>query len=157
MRGCFQDYSQKDHLDHVLPAYAGMFLTMATATGNKGCSPRVCGDVSVAMLNEGLRESFSPRMRGCFPQFLFDSYIRLVLPAYAGMFLSQQTPKSLRVSSPRVCGDVSKLFSIKRSTLKFSPRMRGCFSREWAARCVVEVLPAYAGMFLGKWTTFGLS
>ena len=88
-------------------------------------------------------------MRGCFLASNLTRVITIVLPAYAGMFLRPLPKVILPLCSPRVCGDVSKGVAFTPEQAKFSPRMRGCFSREWAARCVVEVLPAYAGMFLG--------
>ncbi len=50
----------------VLPAYAGMFLSINDLRQAFQSSPRVCGDVSRAVeLSQELMQ-FSPRMRGCF-------------------------------------------------------------------------------------------
>ena len=103
MRGCFRTLLVIREVEHAFPAYAGMF-------------PEIGGS-----------QLLSPRMRGCF----YESTERLIsykaFPAYAGMFPKRFMRKVLLTSFPRVCGDVSKLFSTRRSMLKLSPRMRGCF------------------------------
>ena len=109
--------------------------------------PRVCGDVSSSKLLQKSVPWFSPRMRGCFSATFYLVDYFMVFPAYAGMFPSANYPKQDDLGFPRVCGDVSKLFSTKRSTRKFSPRMRGCFSNSFSWWSRYSVFPAYAGMF----------
>ena len=89
--------------------------------------PRVCGDVSVAVLDKRLREAFSPRMRGCFSDASAKKDQSKVFPAYAGMFLHQGLLPWGWFSFPRVCGDVSTSEKQQASIPGFSPRMRGCF------------------------------
>ena len=109
------------------PAYAGMFLTPKCERKISVCFPRVCGDVSVLLNSGSAVWELSPRMRGCF-RVAFEADRSLeAFPAYAGMFPKHTKASFLQGRFPRVCGDVSRLFSIKRSTLKLSPRMRGCF------------------------------
>ena len=66
MRGCFQGCPAALRSSSVLPAYAGMFLSIKIYVLTIDGSPRVCGDVS--RKNRPLLRSlwFSPRMRGCF-------------------------------------------------------------------------------------------
>ena len=90
---------------------------------------------------------FSPRMRGCFWAARCVVEAKSVFPAYAGMFPILRELHIACLGFPRVCGDVSKLFSTKRSTRKFSPRMRGCFSNSFSWWSRYSVFPAYAGMF----------
>ena len=71
----------------VLPAYAGMFLSIKIYVLTIDGSPRVCGDVSGVAYALVVPRWFSPRMRGCFYEFL---------KKHSGL-----------PSSPRVCGDVS--------------------------------------------------
>ena len=73
----------------VLPAYAGMFLTLHPTSFRRSSSPRVCGDVSVKLAK--------------------NRFTRRVLPAYAGMFPTGSAHSEESRRSPRVCGDVSKL------------------------------------------------
>ena len=108
MRGCFRDrYPLKDEL-RVLPAYAGMFPSLAAEMCALACSPRVCGDVSRSHQDERRPRGFSPRMRGCFHRTARGLYKKLVLPAYAGMFPPVRIRLKPLLRSPRVCGDVSK-------------------------------------------------
>ena len=72
----------------VLPAYAGMFLSIKIYVLTIDGSPRVCGDVSRTIQNRNCRRWFSPRMRGCFQKKPPPSEVSMVLPAYAGMFLA---------------------------------------------------------------------
>ena len=109
--------------------------------------PRVCGDVSKARRRMDSRSSFSPRMRGCFPGLTVLDDDSKVFPAYAGMFLGR-SPLDIPFSGfPRVCGDVSELIPIQLADIGFSPRMRGCFSDSRRYFLILEVFPAYAGMF----------
>ena len=127
MRGCFRSSSSFPDPEAVLPAYAGMFLPPSEISTPGPCSPRVCGDVSEKLLWVKEDDKFSPRMRGCFYVPLVDLWLPLVLPAYAGMFPYSSSPQFKMQSSPRVCGDVSKLWFGNCRYTAFSPRMRGCF------------------------------
>ena len=141
--------SIKGTIGVVLPAYAGMFPTHRAAHSRDLGSPRVCGDVSHENGQRPIEESFSPRMRGCFPKGFSNCINWPVLPAYAGMFPGAEVPKGLSNCSPRVCGDVSSLEGLPDRRTRFSPRMRGCFRLSVRERVQELVLPAYAGMFLG--------
>ena len=133
MRGCFLEYCACSCTISVLPAYAGMFPAPIDIISARGSSPRVCGDVSPRINDEQLEISFSPRMRGCFRKTIQINILQKVLPAYAGMFPRARFEREGCDSSPRVCGDVSKIRERTRSVTRFSPRMRGCF-REYFLR-----------------------
>ena len=109
MRGCFQRSFYGLVAGEVLPAYAGMFLLCPAISAGLFGSPRVCGDVSLAMFAPLLSHRFSPRMRGCFSRVRLDRHRHGVLPAYAGMFLAVSTAAMSSAGSPRVCGDVSRI------------------------------------------------
>ena len=111
----------------VLPAYAGMFLKSIINFRRSLSSPRVCGDVSLPARFRMHGSLFSPRMRGCFWARTAGFNEVFVLPAYAGMFLVSEREANGPFGSPRVCGDVSGTFPLR--------RLGGL------------VLPAYAGMF----------
>ena len=68
MRGCFQAVLNKEIYAQVFPAYAGMFPVVTGRLSKTYSFPRVCGDVSGALIFEMLLSKFSPRMRGCFYQ-----------------------------------------------------------------------------------------
>ena len=91
-------------------------------------------------------------MRGCFLNAVLVAEASVAFPAYAGMFPSQQTPKCLRVSFPRVCGDVSHICDSASLARQLSPRMRGCFYGRRITSFLERAFPAYAGMFLKRFT-----
>ena len=133
MRGCFRHRISHRRSCKVLPAYAGMFPAADCNTICGQRSPRVCGDVSSNTAHVAARSAFSPRMRGCFRKTIQINILQKVLPAYAGMFPRARFEREGCDSSPRVCGDVSKIRERTRSVTRFSPRMRGCF-REYFLR-----------------------
>ena len=147
MRGCFSKFRHQVLFVAVLPAYAGMFLRPQDLCVSRTSSPRVCGDVSKFQLYGVAGMEFSPRMRGCFLASNLTRVITIVLPAYAGMFLRPLPKVILPLCSPRVCGDVSRTPAVKLLGIRFSPRMRGCFSQHIPEEQIAIVLPAYAGMF----------
>ena len=73
----------------------------------------------------------------------------MAFPAYAGMFLRSFLPLAGLVRFPRVCGGVSSQPRIGITSVKLSPRMRGCFYIREMRIARDAVFPAYAGMFLG--------
>ena len=150
MRGCFRVATAHRTLNHVLPAYAGMFLAQSCRILWATSSPRVCGDVSMCILRWDPPDEFSPRMRGCFQIAKLGITQEEVLPAYAGMFLESSSASPDKTGSPRVCGDVSRAVRLRCAAAAFSPRMRGCFRMISDLQPGEVVLPAYAGMFPGR-------
>ena len=110
MRGCFCAQTRRIRTSLVLPAYAGMFPATPPFIESLVCSPRVCGDVSECKCMMHRRQSFSPRMRGCFRSAAHPADVKRVLPAYAGMIPGFFLRLGYPTSSPRVCGDVSTSF-----------------------------------------------
>ena len=111
--------------------------------------PRVCGDVSGAERYHLAGNGLSPRMRGCFRVSDQVRYPDRAFPAYAGMFPAHGSHYVECGSFPRVCGDVSSQPRIGITSVKLSPRMRGCFYIREMRIARDAVFPAYAGMFLG--------
>ena len=150
MRGCFRPPSRKEPTRSVFPAYAGMFPSSGLGTGMHCRFPRVCGDVSYPVRQNFRYQTFSPRMRGCFPYPAACTAHHKVFPAYAGMFLSGHSLLRQLKGFPRVCGDVSVTMPGSADALGFSPRMRGCFRLPRVIFWQLVVFPAYAGMFLSQ-------
>ena len=125
-----------------------MFLLSFHRPSVEACSPRVCGDVSGAIVQDSLGNQFSPRMRGCFHVHPPLGSSRRVLPAYAGMFPGRSRTETAADGSPRVCGDVSRKNRPLLRSLWFSPRMRGCFWRYGRLVSVLEFSPRMRGCFL---------
>ena len=126
-----------------------MFLPEGSIILSDKGFPRVCGDVSLRkqMLSRAIK--LSPRMRGCFRVSDQVRYPDRAFPAYAGMFPAHGSHYVECGSFPRVCGDVSSQPRIGITSVKLSPRMRGCFYIREMRIARDAVFPAYAGMFLG--------
>ena len=89
-------------------------------------------------------------MRGCFRVSDQVRYPDRAFPAYAGMFPAHGSHYVECGSFPRVCGDVSSQPRIGITSVKLSPRMRGCFYIREMRIARDAVFPAYAGMFLAS-------
>ena len=108
--------------------------------------PRVCGDVSETSSADHRNGPLSPRMRGCFYPAMSFPLEKTAFPAYAGMFPASCTRSAAGSRFPRVCGDVSSQPRIGITSVKLSPRMRGCFYIREMRIARDAVFPAYAGM-----------
>ena len=114
MRGCFYRMRECFSQNLVFPAYAGMFPSSGLGTGMHCRFPRVCGDVSYPVRQNFRYQTFSPRMRGCFPYPAACTAHHKVFPAYAGMF-------------PVVTGRLSKTYSF--------PAYAGMFLEHSSLKC----------------------
>ena len=107
--------------------------------------PRLGGGVSGGVGRcAGLLRSSPPR-RGCFPQFLLDSYIRLVFPASAGVFLTRSRNCEPTTSLPRLGGGVSGFFESLLQSLRVFPASAGVFPRNLPAVIAGVGLPRLGG------------
>ena len=109
--------------------------------------PRVRGDVPKLWTRPDYCSQFSPRARGCSPQWIGPAYGTNVFPACAGMFLTPREVLIHAVSFPRVRGDVPPYPNPEYPSQKFSPRARGCSSGSGCGVGTSPVFPACAGMF----------
>ena len=147
MRGCSRGVDRLFSQKSVVPAHAGMFPT-ATRYGSCDASgPRACGDVPDIVVIAAPRDVWSPRMRGCSPIGAVLWSRSPVVPAHAGMFPPHVLCVLTIVSGPRACGDVPLSHAARRSSIAWSPRMRGCSQRVVVVEGDLLVVPAHAGMF----------
>ena len=72
----------------------------------------------------------------------------LVFPAYAGVFLDFCSIFGGFLCLPRIRGGVSRICGDLSFMFWSSPHTRGCFSIDPPAVVIVQVFPAYAGVFL---------
>ena len=107
------------------------------------------GDVPPETTFFPLKDTFSPRARGCSQTCAQRILDYGVFPACAGMFPSGPHPPHSRHSFPRVRGDVPSFLDGYEEVLPFSPRARGCSSQRRSRPAQLQVFPACAGMFLG--------
>ena len=70
------------------------------------CFPRIRGDVPGTSTPTVFNHGFSPHTRGCSPQRMASYHLRLVFPAYAGMFLYDKNISHFGQCFPRIRGDV---------------------------------------------------
>ena len=73
--------------------------------------------------------------------------MRLVFPAYAGMFRSCTRAPTHACGFPRIRGDVPATTKSDIPFLAFSPHTRGCSAIALLIIPQDQVFPAYAGMF----------
>ena len=105
----------------------------------RGCST-TCARIQICL-------KFSPRTRGCSLNLSETERLRIVFPAYAGMFPGDGTQGAQHPSFPRVRGDVPWCRGRGEWLWWFSPRTRGCSSHKHIKTFKNTVFPAYAGMF----------
>ena len=126
MRGCSLRVRGSRGVGLVFPAYAGMFRWCIIFRMKVCRFPRVCGDVPINYGFWRRLQQFSPRMRGCSAFDCIEGSLCVVFPAYAGMFRRCERQQCTTHGFPRVCGDVPLNRYTPLSSMKFSPRMRGC-------------------------------
>ena len=112
------------------------------------CFPRIRGDVPVRPQILNNPEAFSPHTRGCSAPTMPPIMAAIVFPAYAGMFRSGGDEAGHNSSFPRIRGDVPSYPYWAYLTCLFSPHTRGCSRLAAPNSTILQVFPAYAGMFL---------
>ena len=90
----------------VFPAYAGMFPKTLWPPQRLRSFPRIRGDVPDFPSAAPKSTEFSPHTRGCSHQGVGSAADTVVFPAYAGMFLLNRPDGLVKVSFPRIRGDV---------------------------------------------------
>mgnify|MGYP000984828035 CR=1 FL=1 len=90
---------------------------------------------------------FSPHTRGCSVAICATKSPLEVFPAYAGMFLKSAKPPAVIPCFPRIRGDVPAYSQRLKARQRFSPHTRGCSAVTPIIPTIIEVFPAYAGMF----------
>ena len=114
----------------VFPAQAGVFLPAHASRSRCRSIPRASGGVS--------QKAHSLDLRGS------------VFPAQAGVFPCPTASISSQPSIPRASGGVSTSSSRERPCNAYSPRKRGCFSKNLREHGSYQVFPAQAGVFLSQ-------
>ena len=146
-RGCSRVVEHINETVPVFPACAGMFLTAFGVGVFLDGFPRVRGDVPADSLHTRPQPEFSPRARGCSQLRNYQTTVRLVFPACAGMFRRRCRLRWRSGCFPRVRGDVPQVRSSDRWKMSFSPRARGCSCGAGQTGRHGRVFPACAGMF----------
>ena len=108
-------------------------------------SSRVCGEHRTLTDENGEPWGSSPRMRGTHQIRDVSADIHGIIPAYAGNTRAFRRSWLLPWDHPRVCGEHSDGWSVMRTDVGSSPRMRGTLSCSAITEPVVGIIPAYAG------------
>ena len=147
-RGCSSSPHQFRGTRRVFPAYAGMFRF--DRPGHDRCDgfPRIRGDVPGVKNAVDRVKTFSPHTRGCSGRFGTFGRQNHVFPAYAGMFRSSPADNNKKSCFPRIRGDVPPTCKCATARDLFSPHTRGCSGVRFEYVRLINVFPAYAGMFL---------
>ena len=93
----------------VFPAYAGMFRTTSSRGRKLNSFPRIRGDVPGVAETCTVLFEFSPHTRGCSGNSPGLGDLRVVFPAYAGMFRGGPSGQEDCHGFPRIRGDVPNL------------------------------------------------
>ena len=143
----FVSSSQSSFSPHTRGCSRGRIPTVAAIVG----FPRIRGDVPFIPGSSAYAAEFSPHTRGCSSNPQSPPAECRVFPAYAGMFLFDNTAIFDGGCFPRIRGDVpATTFWLKDPTM-FSPHTRGCSLGAEMLAARLWVFPAYAGMFPSRW------
>ena len=132
----------------VIPANAGVILTLHYDGGFYAGYPRECGGDPVYVRICAKYKVLSPRMRGWSWWSIFFRIVFPVIPANAGVILYYWHGVIYRVCYPRECGGDPNINQGTVAVERLSPRMRGwscVWSRVYARWWVI---PANAGVIL---------
>ena len=132
----------------ITPACAGKSEKTRSITTTRRDHPRVCGEMSFAVLIVCIALGSPPRMRGKVHLTAYFFIIWGITPACAGKRMVFAGRKSRTWDHPRVCGE--KPASMPRHALRRGspPRMRGKASQYATSRPAARITPAYAGKSL---------
>ena len=132
----------------VIPANAGVILTVITLRKTRNSYPRECGGDPVNYCMYKNANLLSPRMRGWSQEGAEGKAYKTVIPANAGVILKSPSNFSLWKCYPRECGgDPCLIIQIYRQQW-LSPRMRGWSLLHKIIVFSVNVIPANAGVIL---------
>ena len=131
----------------VFPAQAGVFPSSGAFLPVRRSLPRASGGVSWSGPSPLEKGTSSPRKRGCFLEFAYQTSWICVFPAQAGVFPLPVRFCLFSNGLPRASGGVSNEDSPTPEGVPSSPRKRGCFHVTEAVWMNAQVFPAQAGVF----------
>ena len=165
MRGTRRCRAYVEHVNGIIPAYAGNTVPRIPLMACNWDHPRVCGEhffCSVTSLSlwdhprvcgehvttphaQDKQAGSSPRMRGTPASSEADAPDCGIIPAYAGNTDGCPWPCESDGDHPRVCGEHPKRGRTVRPSTGSSPRMRGTLRRRRCRAGYHGIIPAYAG------------
>ena len=146
MRGSLPPTPQRAAVAGIIPAGAGLTLTINDKKVNIGDHPRGCGAHFVISHGVVCDMGSSPRVRGSPDYLLKGSDPDGIIPAGAGLTLQQVCRERLRRDHPRGCGAHWIPSKASGTTLGSSPRVRGSRSACVLLPLFFGIIPAGAGL-----------
>ncbi len=134
----------------MVPARAGVFRVRRRPGRRATGGPRASGGVPANPALGYRLTLWSPRERGCSARRRRGHRDRLVVPARAGVFRTQDTRHSRILCGPRASGGVPGTGSGVTGTSMWSPRERGCSVVGVDHHHGHVVVPARAGVFRSR-------
>ena len=132
----------------IIPAHAGLTMIGEEPARKKGEHPRACGAHMPKKTAWQTRKGSSPRMRGSHRSNLVQRNNNGIIPAHAGLTLTNWRPTCQERDHPRACGAHRKPRNGRHSMPGSSPRMRGSPHSPGLTRMSLGIIPAHAGLTL---------
>ena len=145
MRGTLGMATDVPHLSGIIPAYAGNTESRHTTWLKSRDHPRVCGEHRIFLLGNACDVGSSPRMRGTLSRICVSSWVRRIIPAYAGNTYPLSGYTAPQGDHPRVCGEHFDVGVAELDIMGSSPRMRGTHMFGIGGAGGKGIIPAYAG------------
>ena len=134
----------------IIPAHAGLTTTFSPDTGSKRDHPRACGAHAGRRETSSMRPGSSPRMRGSLPYLGILISLSGIIPAHAGLTQANPDGRKPGRDHPRACGAHWAVSTGSPDGVGSSPRMRGSRRGQFSADPSAGIIPAHAGLTLGK-------
>ena len=152
MRGWSWNIKFNTQIILVLPAHAGVILKNTFYANIELGITRTCGGDPACWEPIITLSKYYPHMRGWSSLYCYQTDFKRVLPAHAGVILSQRWVKTDNKCITRTCGGDPTIYERPLFAVKYYPHMRGW---SWIVRSRIYrkmVLPAHAGVIL-SWTS----
>ena len=124
-RGWSHDERWHEKRGGLLPAHAGMVLSVSVSSGWTRSAPRARGDGPRTMTLRSVTGRCSPRTRGWSPAQQRAGRLADLLPAHAGMVPDPVRAATQPTPAPRARGDGPGSYALRVATFSCSPRTRG--------------------------------
>ena len=129
----------------ITPACAGKSEKTRSITTTRRDHPRVCGEMSFAVLIVCIALGSPPRMRGKVHLTAYFFIIWGITPACAGKRFPSFSPAVRPRDHPRVCGEKFTVNTVDLDLIGSPPRMRGKVEVHGRVVFDVGITPACAG------------
>ena len=145
MRGALSQAGPCGQRRRIIPAYAGSTPWKRMVPCHCHNHPRVCGEHTILLDDQGKGWGSSPRMRGARVTRVTRNGRIGIIPAYAGSTSYPIGTEPHTGDHPRVCGEHG--YGLANSGVKTgsSPRMRGALTIKYSLTGPDGIIPAYAG------------